>query len=401
MSRESLAFLSTSDRDVPVVNLLNDLFHQAAQEKWSDLHFETQENQSMRIRARIRGRLRVLETISDHQAILLITKLRYRAKLAIDETRKEQDGRFTQEVEGRRVGVRLSITPTIHGFSAVCRLLDSENSGIAIEKLGMPPEVEKLYRWGLGQREGAILCAGPTGSGKTTTLYAGVAILNREDSKFITAEDPVEYTQDGLQQVPVGFGTGRTFASVVRTMMRQDPDDILVGEIRDEDTAIMTMRAAMTGHKALASIHANSAPETYFRLENLGVPKHLMAVAIRVVIAQRIVRTICPHCREQRPVEFPEFFRGTGIACPEFEWIGSGCEHCAETPGYAGRRVLFEAIRFNQAMRRALGDPEAMMAAAQEQPQYKPLRVWGAQYIVDGITNTREVVRELSDVIED
>lgn len=405
MAKDSLAFLSVNDRDVPVVSLLNDLFYQAAEDGWSDLHFETQADQTMRIRARIRGSLAELETISAQEALLLITKLRYRANLAIDDIRNFQDGRFTQEINGRRVEVRLSIAPTVHGVSAVCRLLDSKNAGLPIDKLGMPPEVEKLYRWALQQREGGILSGGPTGSGKTTTLYAGIAEIYTPQRKFITAEDPVEYILEGIDQIPVGAGTGRTFATAIRSMLRQDPDDILIGEIRDEETAQMAMRAAMTGHKVLASIHANSAIGVHFRLSDLGVPTHLMKSALKVAFAQRIVMTVCPHCREQKPVQFPEVFEKTGVPCPDTEWMGRGCEQCQGTPGYSGRRVIFEAIRYDKKYRDALGDgrsktadEEAMLIAASEQPQYAPLRTWGARYILEGITNSQAIYWALSDV---
>lgn len=398
MAQESQAFLSTSDRDGPVTDLLNDLFHQGAEDGWSDLHFETQLDQSMRIRARIRGTLTELEVISPHKAILLLAKLRYRSKLPVDETRKEQDGRFVQEIEGRRVEVRLNIVPTVNGVSAVCRLLDSKNAGLPIEKLGMPTAVEALYRWALQQKEGAIIAGGPTGSGKTTTLYAGIGAISRPDNKFITAEDPVEFVLPGIQQIPVGSGTGRSFASAIRAMMRQDPDDILIGEIRDEETAQMAVRAAITGHKVLASIHANSANGVYARLHDLGLPIHLMKAAIRVVFAQRIIKCVCPHCAQAQPVQYPEIFEGSGVPVPDTEMIGNGCEHCHATPGYASRRVLFEAIRYDKDYREALGDEEAMLAAAQKQPQFGRLITWGGRLVHEGITNSKALFEGLSDV---
>lgn len=398
MAQESHAFITTSDRDGSVVHLLNDLFYQAAEEGWSDLHFETELDQSMRIRARILGRLTELETVKPHEAILILAKLRYRSKLAVDETRKEQDGRFVQEIEGRRVEIRLNIVPTVNGNSAVCRLLDSKNAGMPIENLGMPPTVEALYRWALQQKEGAILAGGPTGSGKTTTLYAGIGAISRPDNKFITAEDPVEFVLPGIQQIPVGSGTGRTFASAIRAMMRQDPDDILIGEIRDEETAQMAARAAITGHKVLASIHANSANGVYSRLHDLGLPVHLMKAAIRVVFAQRIIKCVCPQCAQPQPVQYPEMLQDSGLPVPDSEMIGSGCDRCRGNPGYASRRVLFEAIKYDQAYRDALGDQEAMLAAAKKQPQFAPLITWGARLVHEGVTNSKALFEGLSDV---
>lgn len=397
MARESHAFLSTSDRDGSVTGLLNDMFYQAAEEGWSDLHFETEMDQSMRIRARILGALTTLEIVRPHDAILVLAKLRYRAKLAVDETRKEQDGRFVQEIEGRRVEIRLNIVPTVNGISAVCRLLDSKNAGLPIENLGMPESVEALYRWALKQKEGAIIAGGPTGSGKTTTLYAGIGATSRTDNKFITAEDPVEFVLPGIQQIPVGAGTGRSFASAIRAMMRQDPDDILIGEIRDEETAQMAARAAITGHKVLASIHANSANGVFSRLQDLALPVHLMRAALRVVFAQRIIKCVCPHCAQPQPIQYPEMLQDANLPIPDSEMIGSGCERCLGV-GYASRRVLFEAVRYDKPYRDALGDEEAMLAAAQKQPQFAPMITWGVRLVHEGVTNSKALFEGLSDV---
>jgi type II secretory ATPase GspE/PulE/Tfp pilus assembly ATPase PilB-like protein len=260
----------------------------------------------------------------------------------------------------------------------------------------MPNEVEAAFRWALSQREGLVLNAGPTGSGKTTTLYAGLNSKNTEDVKIITAEDPVEYILKRVQQIPVGSGTGRTFATALRAMMRQDPDIILVGEIRDTETGSIAMRAGMTGHLVMASIHANSSLETYFRLVDLDIPSHIIAASVRLFIAQRIVQTVCPDCREKAPVALPEVFEGSGVEVPDWEWVGKGCENCDGT-GYDNRMAIFEAIKMTRAFRAAMGDEQAMEAAAKLQPQYQSLRTAGCRLIVSGETNSLEIDRALSE----
>ena len=390
------AFISTNDRDKALTATMNELFETAARKRWSDLHFESLEDGSTEIRTRIRGRLSVVAVISPGEANLLVNKLRYRANLDVADTRHEQDGRFVQEFEGRRIDIRLNIVPTNFGYSAVVRLLDSANAGLPIEKLFMPSGVEDAFRWALSQREGLILTAGPTGSGKTTTLYSGMNALNTPDVKIVTAEDPVEYTLHRVQQIPVGPGTGRTFASALRAMMRQDPDKILVGEIRDEETGAIAMRAGMTGHLVMASLHANSGTESYFRLDDLKIPKHIIAASVKLFLAQRVIATVCPHCKAASEVLNPEVFTGSGVAVPDQEWIGKGCEDCIGT-GYADRRAIFEAIKMTKSYRAALGDQEAMEAAARLQPQYATLQTAGCNLIVAGVTNSLEITRALSE----
>ncbi|MBU2740934.1 MULTISPECIES: GspE/PulE family protein [Acidithiobacillus] len=390
------SFISTNDRDRRITGRLNEIFAMAAGKRWSDIHFESLEDGSAEVRVRIRGKLKQLEIVHPDDAKLLINKLRYRANLDVSDTRHEQDGRFVQEFEGRRIDVRLNIVPTNFGYSAVVRLLDSANAGVPIEKLQMPEGVEAAFRWALSQREGLVLNGGPTGSGKTTTLYAGLNSKNTEDVKIITAEDPVEYILKRVQQIQVGSGTGRTFASALRAFMRQDPDIILVGEIRDTETGSIAMRAGMTGHLVMASIHANSSLETYFRLHDLEIPPHIIGASVRLFIAQRIVQTVCQTCREKAPVALPEVFAGSGIEAPDWEWVGKGCEDCDGT-GYDNRMAIFEAIKMTRAFRAALGDEKAMEAAAKLQPQYQSLRTAGCNLIVSGETNSLEIDRALSE----
>lgn len=396
MSVVTKAFISTNDRDRRITVRLNEIFAQSIDKRWSDIHFESLEDGRAEIRTRIRGNLKVLDVISSEDASLLINKLRYRANLDVSDTRNEQDGRFVQEFEGRRIDVRLNIVHTNFGYSAVVRLLDSANAGVPIEKLQMPAGVEAAFRWALNQREGLVLNSGPTGSGKTTTLYSGLNARNTPEVKIITAEDPVEYILHRVQQIPVGQGTGRTFATALRAMLRQDPDIILVGEIRDHETGSIAMRAGMTGHLVMASIHANSSMETYSRLDDLGIPKHIIAASVRLFVAQRIVKTVCANCKEQSEIILPEVFAESGVQIPDFEWIGKGCDQCDGT-GYDNRMAIFEAIKMTRAFRDALGDKEAMEAAAQLQEQYQSLQTAGCRLIVSGKTNSQEIDRALSE----
>ena len=233
-------------------------------------------------------------------------------------------------------------------------------------------------------------------SGKTTTLYAGLGHLNIPERKIITAEDPVEYRMERIQQIPVGAGTGRTFHTALRAMMRQDPDVILVGEIRDQETALAAMRAGMTGHLVLSTLHANSGVDTYFRLEDLGVPRHILAASVKIILAQRIIKLVCPHCATEQPVEFPEFIRGWSVEPPATEKVGAGCEKCSGV-GYIRRTALFECIRMTKPFRDVLGDREAMQRVADAQPQYEPLVKAGIRLLLEGKTNSRALVMGLSD----
>lgn len=392
-------FLCGSDRERRMTGVLNALYEQGAGLGWGDVHFESQEDGSVIVRARQDGVMIEVERFQDHEATILINKFRYRANLDVSDTRHEQDGRFVQECHGRRIDVRLNIVPTIFGYSIVTRLLDSENSGMPIERLGMSRLVEQAFRDALQQSEGLILTGGPTGSGKTTTLYAALNLLNTPDRKVMTAEDPVEYIQKGIQQIPVGDGTGRTFASAIRAMMRQNPNTILVGEIRDEETGQAAIRASLTGHLVLATIHANSGIETLYRLEDLGVSPRLVANSVRLILGQRLLRQVCPACAEDRPVKDAELFHRWGVEPPETEKVGPGCSACHGT-GYKGRQAIYEAVVMTRQLRSAINvgagknDLEEIL---KKQPQYRKLFASACDLVAAGVTNTAEILKVLSD----
>ncbi|MBN6739631.1 type II/IV secretion system protein [Acidithiobacillus sp. MC6.1] len=398
----STEFIATSPRERELVAWINGLFEVALKKEYSDIHLETDhDNEDMRVRVRFEGSLREIHRLDAADAHLLATKIRSRCRLSQNDTRAPQDGRFLQICGDRRADVRVSIMVTgTEGVSVVMRLLDSANAGRAIGSLEMPPAVEAVFQANLRRKEGMILAAGPTGSGKTTTLYAALNALNTPDRKNISIEDPIEYHQNGVQQVQVGEGTGRTFASVLRAVLRQDPDGILVGEIRDEETASIAAKAAMTGHIVLSTIHTNSAVETITRLLDMGLPLHVMKSALRLIIAQRLVPTLCPVCKADRPVtdEDARIFLEHGVDQPEKLKMAVGCPECQR--GYRGRVAIFEVLEVNAAFRRALGNDisqindNLLLEAAMAQPQYMPIRKWALRLAAQGRT-TLEKAMEL------
>jgi type II secretory ATPase GspE/PulE/Tfp pilus assembly ATPase PilB-like protein len=389
-------FIHTSRRDESVVKELNHFFNTAARNKYTDLHFETQHaDGSIRLRVRIDGILNKIHTFNNMDARVLVNKVRSRARLSNADSRAPQSGRFLQIVDERRVDVRVSIIVTgIDGVSIVCRLLDSENAGIPIEQLQMPPLLEALFRKTLARNEGMILTTGPTGSGKTTTLYAALQYLNTDDSKTVTAEDPIEYHLDGLQQVQVGDGTGRSFASALREFLRQDPDNILVGEIRDLETATIAAQAALTGHRLLSTLHTNSALETTTRLIDIGLPVPTIQSALLLIIAQRLMRKPCVHCCHVTPPlpEEIEIFREHGLAAPAQLVRTVGCDACSGT-GYRGRFAIFEAIAMTRQFRASIPDIVAMKAAAELQPTYEPLATAALRKASELLTTLEEAVK--------
>jgi type II secretory ATPase GspE/PulE/Tfp pilus assembly ATPase PilB-like protein len=392
-------FISSSERERRVVGVLNDLYLQGARNGWGDIHFESEEDGSMLVRVRQDGMMLERARFAEHEVSVVVNKFRYRANLDVSDTRHEQDGRFVQICDDRRIDVRLSIIPTIFGYSIVTRLLDSKKAGMPIEQLGMSEETEKAFRYALSQNEGLILTGGPTGSGKTTTLYAALNVLNTNYRKIVTAEDPVEYILKGVQQCPVGSGTGRSFASALRAMMRQNPNVILIGEIRDEETAQMAMRASLTGHLVLATIHANTPLDTIHRLEDLGVSPQLLVSSVRIILAQRILQLVCTECAQRAPLVDPSLFTRYGLEPPKFEMVGSGCSSCFNT-GYRYRRAIYEAAVMNKDLRSGIKDGlgrEALMGTLKKQPQHEPLIVAGLRLVIDGKTNTSELLRALSD----
>lgn len=319
------------------------LIAEARQLGSSDIHVETFEERA-RVRFRIDGLLLERYVIAKSDYPALINKIKIRANLDIAEKRLPQDGRIYFQHDGNKFDIRVSVLPTLHGEKIVLRLLGSDAGGIDIRTLGFTDQQLQDYTEGIKKPHGILLISGPTGSGKTTTLYATLKLLNKESTNIVTVEDPIEYTLEGINQVQLKESIGLTFASALRTFLRQDPDIIMLGEIRDGETAQMAVRAALTGHLVLSTIHTNSAWGTISRLADMGVPPFLVANTLNTSVAQRLVRLLCSHCRKKEnlvPGILPRKFQLPREL--SFVWISCGCEECHFT-GYRGRKAIYEVV---------------------------------------------------------
>ena len=336
--------LLDSDNEAPVIRLINGLLAEALRQKASDIHIETFE-QRLLVRLRVDGRLR--EVLAPPRALsaMLVSRIKVMARLDIAEKRQPQDGRISLRLGGRDVDVRVSTLPGIHGERVVMRVLDKQASLLELANLGMPAEVEARLRRCLEQPNGILLSTGPTGSGKTTTLYAGLNSLNDGTRNILTVEDPVEYAIAGVGQTAINPRAGLTFASGLRAMLRQDPDVIMVGEIRDVETAQIAVQASLTGHLVLSTLHTNSAIGAVTRLRDMGVETFLIASSLKGVLAQRLVRQLCS-CSRPRALAPAEQALLQGLESVQLIHEPVGCEACAHT-GYRGRLGLYEFIELD------------------------------------------------------
>lgn len=392
----------SGEGEATVAKLLRSLFEDAVQVGASDIHIEPDEK-VLRIRQRIDGVLHenVLNEVRIAQALVL--RLKLVAGLDISEKRLPQDGRFNMKVRGHDVDVRISTMPVQHGESVVMRLLDQSGGLLSLEDTGMPPEILVRFRRQLKRPHGMILVTGPTGSGKTTTLYGALSEINQPSHKIITVEDPVEYRIPRINQVQVNTKIGLTFSAVLRSTLRQDPDILLVGEMRDNETVEIGLRGAITGHLVLTTLHTNDAVTSALRLIDMGAPGYLVASALRAVVAQRLVRRLCEHCRQ--PAE-PDQAQATWLATLSGErpgehvyHAGRGCQSCNFT-GYRGRIGVYELLELDQPMMDALrrDDAEGFARAAREQPLYRPLALVALDYARTGVTSVDEVLRLAEDL---
>ncbi len=389
--------LTPGAEDAPVVKLLQTVFEEAMRLRASDIHFEPQEK-SLRIRFRIDGVLHV-QTEADakiSQAVAL--RLKLMSGLDISEKRLPQDGRFNIKVRGNPVDVRISTLPTQFGESVVMRLLNQNTGLLGLERIGMPQRVLDRFRHSLKRPSGMVLVTGPTGSGKTTTLYAALNELNSTEKKVITVEDPVEYRLPGLNQVQVHEKIDLSFSRVLRTVLRQDPDILLIGEMRDQETAEIGMRAAMTGHLVLSTLHTNDAISTPIRLLDMGVPRYMVALSVHMVVAQRLVRVICPNCREEHQptpneMEWLRYELGNAVGEHRFH-SGRGCTHCANT-GFQGRTGVYEFLEMSDRVVEALNheDPGEFMRVARQQMAGETLRRDAVRLVLAGTTTVGEAMR--------
>ena len=404
-----LAQLAQTDNltDAPVVRLLQSLFDDAIQIKASDIHIEPDET-VLRIRQRIDGVLQEQVMKEKRIANALVSRLKLMAGLDISEKRLPQDGRFNIRVKNKSIDVRVSTMPVQYGESVVMRLLDQSGGTLDLEQLGMPPELLKRYRTFIHRPHGMVLVTGPTGSGKTTTLYATLSELNNPETKIITVEDPVEYRLRRINQVQVNTKIGLTFASVLRSALRQDPDIVLIGEMRDQETAEIGLRSAMTGHFVLSTLHTNDAISTANRLIDMGAEGYLVATALQAVLAQRLVRKICTSCTETCSPDPHESawlrsFGAENLLTTEFK-KGIGCPHCNNT-GYSGRIGIYELLEIDEMLADALrrNDSSDFARYTSKQPGFKTLAQNALEYAVQGITTIEEVIRiagELENITE-
>ncbi|QOC23835.1 type II/IV secretion system protein [Wenzhouxiangella sp. AB-CW3] len=384
--------------DAPVIKLLQSMFEDAVQIGASDIHIEPDEN-VLRIRQRVDGELQEQIIEGRRVASALVTRLKLMASLNISEKRLPQDGRFSVRVKERNIDVRLSTMPIQYGESMVMRLLDQSAGLLELGKLGIPDHIMERVKRLISRPSGMVLVTGPTGSGKTTTLYAALNYINKARTKIITVEDPVEYRLPRINQVQVNPKIDLDFARVLRTALRQDPDVIMVGEMRDRETAEIGLRAAMTGHLVLSTLHTNSAPATVMRLLDMGAQGFMVAAALDGVIAQRLVRRVCDSCGEdvEPPASQMAWVRGqlgedavTGV---RFR-AGSGCAYCSNT-GYRGRIGVYELLEMDQELTDALRrmDTDTFSKLARNQKDYRPLILCALDYAAAGITSLDEVMR--------
>ncbi len=368
--------------DAPIIRMLNALLTQAAKDGASDIHIEPYERSSS-VRFRVDGTLR--EVVQPNRALhaAMISRLKIMAELDIAEKRLPQDGRISLRIGGRAIDVRVSTLPSSHGERAVLRLLDKTESRFTLEGLGMDGEVLKAFARLIQQPHGIVLVTGPTGSGKTTTLYASLGRVDTATTNVLTVEDPVEYELPGIGQTQVNPKIDLTFAKALRAILRQDPDVIMIGEIRDFETAQIAIQASLTGHLVLATVHTNDAPSSVTRLIDMGVEPFLLSSTLLGVLAQRLVRKLCPRCRLQDP---------------QGAWRPVGCDHCAHT-GYKGRTGVYELMSVDAQVQTLIHNraAEQDLVAAARVAGLRSMREDGERLVHEGVTSLEEVIRVTRD----
>ena len=381
----------------PVRKLLNMVLLLAIRDGASDIHFEPFESE-FRIRLKADGVLQEMVPPPKHLAFAITTRIKVMANLDIAERRLPQDGRIELTVGGHPVDLRVSVLPTLFGESVVMRVLDRGVVSLNLDKIGMEAGMLRKFREVMQRPNGIVLVTGPTGSGKTTTLYSALSELNEIEDKLITTEDPVEYDIDGIVQVPIDAGIGNTFAACLRSILRQDPDRILVGEIRDVETAEIAVQASLTGHMVFSTLHTNDAPATVTRLRDMGVPPFLITATVEAILAQRLVRRICTGCKEE-VIPGADVLADLEMTSDQLEgkkfYRGKGCEKCNRS-GYKGRLGIYELLIMNDEMRDMIirnASTEELREAARRNGMVT-LRESGMESIFIGQTTADEVIRE-------
>ncbi len=391
--------LEKASEDAPVVRLVNVLLLNAIRKGCSDIHIEPYEKK-LRVRYRIDGVLQEEMTPPTKLKNALVSRLKIMSQLDIAERRLPQDGRIKLKLgKGREMDFRVSVLPTMWGEKVVMRLLDKSNLQLDMTKLGFDLKPLADFKWAITQPWGMVLVTGPTGSGKTTTLYSALSELNQPDTNISTAEDPVEYNLFGINQVQMHDEIGLNFAAALRSFLRQDPDIIMVGEIRDFETAEIAVKAALTGHLVLSTLHTNDAPATISRLLNMGVEPFLITASVNLVLAQRLARRICADCKADIPID-AEALRDVGFTEQQIEETGgvikkgAGCTTCNGT-GYKGRVALYEVMRFGDDLREMVlqGASTAELKVAAIKGGMSTLRMSGIRKVLEGMTSPEEVLR--------
>lgn len=387
---EDLSPSLNEDSDTPVVQFINQTLRSAIQRRASDVHFEPYQ-QSFRVRLRIDGVLQAVASPAFTLAPRIIARLKIMGQLDIAERRLPQDGKLSVQLDNTHFSMRISTLPTLYGEKIVLRIMQAERQELLLEQLGMSQDALDLLTNALSHPQGMILVTGPTGSGKTVTLYSGLRLLNNTQSNLCSVEDPIEIPVFGINQTQINSKTDLDFSRVLRALLRQDPDVIMVGEIRDKETAEIAVKAAQTGHLVLSTLHTNSTCETLTRLTQMGIPGYLLAGSLKLVIAQRLVRRLCPHCRSlhSEPLHFP-------IAIwpePLPSWHASGCEQCFG--GYYGRTGIYELLSITPEVQSALSQDACVLQLAdiaQRQGQVTLLQA-GLALVAQGITSLEEIYR--------
>jgi len=383
--------LLESSSDNPVIQVLNQVFIEAIEQAASDIHFQPQENELV-VKLRLDGVLHKKHTLLKDMQSQIISRVKVLAKLDIAEKRLPQDGRIKLWLGEKEIDFRVSTIPTVYGERLVLRILDKGNVSLGLENIGLKKSFLKILRKWIDYPEGILLVTGPTGSGKTTTLYSSILEMNPNEKNIMTIEDPVEYKIPNIAQIPVNPKIKLNFAAGLRHILRQDPDVILIGEIRDQETAEIAIKASLTGHLVLSTLHTNDAPSAITRLSDMGVEKYLLASSIIGVIAQRLVRRVCPHCRESY---FPsvEELKELGISSevPIRFFKGKGCKTCYQT-GYKGRAAIYEVMEINPKVREHIlhhSDSSTLRKVS----KLESIRESGIELIKKGLTTSSEVLR--------
>jgi type IV pilus assembly protein PilB len=392
---EEIEQASTS---APAIKLVNSIISSAVNDRASDVHFEPQTD-GIVVRARVDGVMRQLTTVPKGMQPAVTSRLKIMGELDIAEKRAPQDGRLTVKFDGQQTDVRIAVIPTIHGEQVVLRILQRQAGRLGLDDLGMAPAAQQVFARAIQQPYGAIISCGPTGSGKTTTLYAALDLLNDENRVVMTIEDPVEYQTPGINQIEVNVKAGLTFSRGLRTILRSDPDVLLVGEVRDDETAHIAIQAAMTGHLVLTTLHTHNAASSIERLKDMGVEASLIASSVNCIVAQRLARRLCIDCREPfHPTsdDMAQLALEDGLPPETVLYRAGGCPNCAGT-GFRGRVALYEVMPVQGKIRRLIeASTEEIFAAAVEQGM-QTLRQDGIRLVLDGTSSIDEIRRVTGD----